>query len=341
MKPTLTIVVPCYNSEDYLARCVDSMLHPWADDVEIILVNDGSKDGTARIIDEYAAAHPGKIVGVHKENGGHGSGINAGLARATGAYFKVVDSDDWVDAPALKAVLERLRWAEENSHSFDILVTNFVYEKEGKTHKRVLSYRRVLPRDRAFSWETIGRFSPWQYLLMHSIIFRTGLLRECDLHVPEHSFYVDNYFAFVPLAQARVLGYLDVDFYRYYIGRDDQSVNEKVMIGRIDQQLNINRLMVEHLSRVRGTIPAALERYMTAYATLVTLVSSVLLVREGSPESMAKKRELWKYFDELDPELYAKMIHLPTGFITSRDNPVADWTVRHGYDVARFFIGFN
>src|SRR5690625_7944023 len=118
----------------------------------------------------------------------------------------------------------------------------------------------------------------WPYLLMHSMTYRTDLMRSIELHVPENSFYVDNYFAFVPLPWVRKMTYLNVDLYRYFIGREDQSVNEKVMIGRIDQQININLLMIKHLSTMRnsGALPASLRRYMTRYALLVTAETSVL-----------------------------------------------------------------
>lgn len=248
MNPILTFVVPCYNSEAYMRRCIDSLLQPGNTDVEVVVVNDGSSDGTAWIADQYAARFPTQVRAVHKSNGGHGSAINAGLAAATGTYFKVVDSDDWLDSHALDEVLGLLRRLERDGESLDVLITNFVYEKAGKRIKRSVSYRRALPRKRIFGWNETHSFRSWQYLLMHSITYRTQLLRDCELHVPEHSFYVDNYFAFIPLTRVHKLYYLDVDFYRYYIGRSDQSVNERVMIGRIDQQININMLMIEHLS---------------------------------------------------------------------------------------------
>ncbi len=95
----LTFAVPCYNSEAYMENCIRSLL-PGGEDVEIIIVDDGSKDGTAAIADRYAAEYPTVIKAVHQENGGHGEAVNAGLRNATGLYFKVVDSDDWVNLEA-------------------------------------------------------------------------------------------------------------------------------------------------------------------------------------------------------------------------------------------------
>lgn len=102
----LSFVVPCYNSESYMARCIESLL-PGGEDVEIIIIDDGSKDKTVEIADAYQKQYPDLVKVIHKENGGHGSGVNAGLACARGVYFKVVDSDDWLDGTAYQKLLEK------------------------------------------------------------------------------------------------------------------------------------------------------------------------------------------------------------------------------------------
>ena len=104
----LSVAVPCYNSQEYMRKCVDSLLKG-GEDVEIIIVNDGSKDDTAAIADEYAEKYPTIVKAIHQENGGHGEAVNAGIRNATGLYFKVVDSDDWVDWNAYQAILAKLR----------------------------------------------------------------------------------------------------------------------------------------------------------------------------------------------------------------------------------------
>ena len=104
----ITFAVPCYNSQDYMRRCVDSLL-AGGRDVEIILINDGSSDDTGRIADEYQLRYPDIVRAVHKPNGGHGSGVNKGLELARGLYYKVVDSDDWLDAGAYRMLLGRIR----------------------------------------------------------------------------------------------------------------------------------------------------------------------------------------------------------------------------------------
>lgn len=343
MNPILTVAIPSYDSEKYLSQSVDSILAAGAPDVEILIVNDGSSDSTKEIADRYAADHPNVITAIHKANGGHGSAINAGLAAARGTYFKVVDSDDWLDLEALLEVLTLLRDIERRQRQMDLLITNFVYEKQGKRIKRVVDYGRALPRNQVFSWADVGRFRPWQYLLMHSMIYRTQLLRDCDLYVPENSFYVDNYFAFVPLPEVQYLGYLDVDLYRYFIGREDQSVNEKVMIGRIDQQINVNLLMAQALrdALASGRVKPALEKYMTRYLSLVCAVSSVLLLRSGTAENLQKRRDLWDSIQQIDPELYAATRANIVGNVVSRDSKWANSLSRLIYHVTRLVVGYN
>ena len=236
MDKLITFAVPCYNSAAYMEHCVDTLLQG-GDDIEIILVDDGStKDDTPAICDRYAEQYPDIVRAIHQPNGGHGEGVNQGLRNARGIYYKVVDSDDWVDVPSLRKALDKLRQFVRDKKAVDMLICNYVYEHVEDNTQRVMHYRNVFPRNRVFGWEQIGRFRPSQYLLMHSVIYRTQLLRDCGLELPKHTFYVDNIFVYQPLPWVKNMYYLDVDLYRYFIGRADQSVNEKVMVTRVDQQ---------------------------------------------------------------------------------------------------------
>ncbi|GJM69550.1 hypothetical protein HMSSN036_17660 [Paenibacillus macerans] len=134
----------------------------------------------------------------------------------------------------------------EDKH-VDMLVSNFVYEKEGKKYRKIMKYDDVLPEGRIFTWDDIQCFRKGQYMLMHSVMYRTQLLRDCRLELPKHTFYVDNLFVYTPLAHVKTLYYVNVDFYRYFIGREGQSVQESVMIRRIDQQIKVNKLMIDQV----------------------------------------------------------------------------------------------
>mgnify|MGYP005809177789 CR=1 FL=1 len=335
----LSIAVPCYNSQEYMRNCVDSLLEG-GDLVEILIVDDGSKDNTAKIADEYAEKYPGIVKAIHQENGGHGEAVNAGIRSAQGLYFKVVDSDDWVNKEAYMAILEKLREIAGGPETLDMMISNFVYEKSGAKRKKVMRYKRYLPEGRIFTWQEISKMPVGKYILMHSVIYRTGLLRECGLELPKHTFYVDNLFVYQPLPSVRTMYYMDVNFYRYFIGRDDQSVNEQVMIKRIDQQLLVTRLMIGTIAG-RQFSDKHMKQYMLRYLDIITTVSSIMLLRSGTEENLEKKKDLWKYLKDADIHVYRKLrlgilgraVNLPGN--KGRDISVAI------YRVAQKFYGFN
>ena len=304
----LSIAIPSYNSESYMANCIESLLIG-GDDVEILIVNDGSKDNTGRIADEYAAKYPNVIRAIHQENGGHGEAVNTGLRNATGAYFKVVDSDDWVDPKAYKEILTLLKQMLTEHRQLDMLISNFVYDKQGASFKKVMNYRSVLPQNEIFTWDQIGHFKKGQYILMHSVIYRTQMLRDCELELPKHTFYVDNIFVYQPLPAVKTIYYLDVDFYHYFIGRDDQSVNEKVMIKRVDQQLRVNKLMIDYYDLSDKTmIPSKkLRQYMYNYLEIMMTISSIMLIRSHDATNLVKRDELWEYLQLSNPRMYKKL----------------------------------
>ena len=236
----ITFVVPSYNSEAYLERCIESLL-PGGEDIEIIIVNDGSTDNTGKIADMYVNRYPNIVKAVHKENGGHGSGVNVGIERADGIYFKVVDSDDWVDEDSYLTLLNKIKEVVGCDTRIDLFVSNYVYNRleQGASHR--IHYRNVFDPEKISTWDDIKYFTVSQYFLMHALTFRTDVIRKSGVKLPEHTFYVDNIFAYQPLPYVKKLMYLDIDFYQYYIGREDQSVNEKSMIRRIDQQFTVDK----------------------------------------------------------------------------------------------------
>lgn len=300
----LTFTIPCYNSQDYMRHCIESIL-PGGEDVEILIVDDGSKDDTAAIADEYAEKYPTIVKAIHQENGGHGEAVNAGIRNATGLYFKVVDSDDWVDWNAYQTILAKLREIAGGSVALDMLLANYVYEKEGAKHKRVMR-QTGFPKDQIFTWSDVRHFYKGHYILMHSVIYRTKLLRECGLELPKHTFYVDNIYVYKPLPHVRTMYYMDVDFYRYFIGREDQSVNEKVMISRIDQQIRVNKIMIDDVD-LNKVSNYKCRHYMISYLEIITVVTTVMLLRSGTEENLEKKRELWRYIKNKDIGLFHRL----------------------------------
>jgi glycosyltransferase involved in cell wall biosynthesis len=321
-----------------MANCIESIL-PGGEDVEILVIDDGSKDGTAEIADEYARKYPTIVRAIHQENGGHGEAVNAGIRNATGLYFKVVDSDDWVDQDAYKMILDKLKEFAGSSVSLDMLLANYVYEKEGAHHKKVMR-QLGFPQDRVFSWHDVRHFYKGHYILMHSVIYRTKLLRECGLELPKHTFYVDNIYVYKPLPFVKTMYYMDVDFYRYYIGREDQSVNEKVMIGRIDQQIRVNKIMIDDVDLHRVASPKC-RKYMLNYLEIITVITTVMLLRSGTEENLEKKRELWKYIKEKDITLFHKLRRGIMGQTMNLPGKPGRKISIAAYRISQKVVGFN
>ncbi len=335
----LSVAIPCYNSQDYMAKAIESCLI-LKDDIEVIIVDDGSKDNTAYIGDEYVSKYPDTIKCIHQENGGHGEAVNTGLKNATGVYFKVLDSDDWFDQSSLVKVVETLKNLYNHNEMVDMMIANYVYEKPSENKTSVIKYTNALPQNRIFRWYDVKHFYPQQNLLMHSVIYRTQLLRNCNLQLPKHTFYVDNLFVYQPLPYVNTLYYLDIDLYRYFIGREDQSVNEKVMISRIDQQIKVNKMMIDSCN-VMNLKSRKLRNYMIKYLTMITTVSTVLLIRSGTEENLAKKDELWAYLKKENLELYKAVKHTLLGACMQMDGKVGQKIITTGYDISRKLFGFN
>ncbi len=335
----LSVAVPCYNSQDYMRHCVETLL-PGGEDVEILIVDDGSKDGTAAIADQLQEAHPGIVRAIHQENAGHGGAVMKGLTYATGLYFKVVDSDDWVDSQVLKELLALLRRFHQQGEQVDMVVSDFVYDKAGASHKKVMRYPQALAREKILTWDDVGNFPKGQYLLMHSVIYRTQMLRESGLDLPHHTFYVDNLFIYVPMAHVKTLYYVDKVFYHYFIGREDQSVQEQVMIRRIDQQLRVNRLMCQQLD-LDKVENQRLRRYLISYLEIVTTVTSVLLYRSGTKEHLELQRTFWQDLKRDFPRHYEILSHRMFGRVLTSPGPVGRWFTLAVYRISQKIFGFN
>lgn len=336
---TLSVIVPSYNSESYMMKCFDSLLNV-DESIEVIIINDGSTDQTAVIADKYKKKYPASVKVIHQENRGHGGAVNAGIAAATGHYIKVVDSDDWVNKMVLKRVVDQLNRLIEANEAVDMMISNFVYDKVDMIQKKVMHYKGVLPQDQIFTWDSIGHFKAGKYILMHSVIYHKDILKACDLELPNHTFYVDNLFVYLPLLHVNTMYYMDECLYHYYIGREDQSVNEKIMMKRIDQQLKVNRLMIEKVV-LNGIREKKKYRYMAHYLNIVTTVSSILLLKIGDEEALSKKAVLWRQIMAYDLLLYIKLRYSILGIVIHFPGNFGRKMTLFAYKKAQENFGFN
>ena len=341
-KLLISFAVPCYNVAGYIDHCVESILagtQGYHDRIEIILVDDGStSDETPQHIDSWQREHPGIIKAIHQDNGGHGDAVNTGLRHAAGLYFKVVDADDWLDEQSMKQIMEFLL---HQASPVDLVIANYVYEKVFEGKRTAIRYKGTLPEGEVFGWDAARKFKPYQYLLMHSVMYKTSILHDCKLELPKHTFYVDNIFVYTPLPFVTTICYINVDLYRYLVGREGQSVNEKTMVSRIDQQLRINRIMIDEYVLDRDVENSHLRAYMINYLTMMMVISSVFLLLSKHTDADEERSALWSYLKERNPGVYPRIRHSFLGFGVTLKGRVGHALTILGYRLAQKLFKFN
>ena len=338
---TLTFVVPAYNMEQYLERCVASLIDtPDTGDIEVLIVDDGSSDTTPELADRLQAAHPGVVRAIHQPNKGHGGAVNTGIREAAGMYVKVVDADDWVGKASLSQVMETLRAQRFEREPIDLLVTDYVYDKVGKRNKHVVHFSNVMDANRRLSWDDLRHFGIAQYMIMHALTFRTAVVRESGMILPEHTFYVDFIYSYQPFPWVRRLMYLDTPFYHYFIGREGQSVQTDVMIRRVRQLQLVNHLMLEATPE-RGTVPDGLYRYMIHFLSINSVVTSVFLILSRDRKNYRQKDRLWHDIDVTSPQIGHDVRHKLVSRAINLHGRTGRFIIRHGYNIAEHVVGFN
>lgn len=224
----------------------------------------------------------------------------------------------------------------------DLFVCNYIYDhlEEGTSH--VMHYRNVFPMEEICDWNDIGRFHTSQYLIMHALIFRTEVLRKADVVLPEHTFYVDNIFAYKPLPYVKHIYYMDIDLYHYYIGRADQSVNEKVLMSRIDQQIKVTKIVSRcvDLNEVREEYPKLAE-YMCRNISIMMAISSIHLLLIDSQEAYGKRRQLWNHIKEENIRLYIRLKYTTLSGLTYLPGRLGGMLTKSGYRAARKIYQFQ
>lgn len=318
LKKTITFAVPCYNSAEYMDNCIQCLidLNSEDDDIEIIVVDDGSQnDNTLEKAKGWEKKYPSIVRVIHQENRGHGGAVNTGLENANGMYFKIVDSDDYLDkkgtTPIMEYLREQTRKARGGNKATDLVIGNYVYNKVSKNRRTSISYANALPQNREFTWADVKTFRLSQYLLMHALIYRTQLLRDIKFELPEHTFYVDNIVTCCPLSYVESIYYINTDMYMYYIGRPDQSVNEKEVMKNIDHLIRGIKIVIENIDIAKLRIMPRLEKYICHHLSQMMCVASVALRMINTEESKDKLKKLWEYIKNYDNRIYRKVFWYP------------------------------
>ena len=304
----ISFTIPSYNSQDYMRHVIDNLVAV-GDDIEVIIVNDGSTDDTGKIAEEYQNKYPTIVKAIQKENGGHGSGVMAGINNATGIFFKVVDSDDWVETKDVIELVDLIKRHTNEGIDIDLYITNYIYEHASDGSKYVMHYRKCLPIDKVFTWKEMKHVKLDTVFLMHSLMYRLDKLKASGMVLPNHTFYVDDIYAYIPLPYMDKIYYHNLDFYHYFIGRGDQSINYSIMCKRYEQQMRVFKIMYERYNYDElKQMVKPLYKYMWHFLMIIGAITIMTIVgtKEDKKTRKVVYKQYWDEFKEKDPRLFKK-----------------------------------
>ena len=298
MNKLLSLIIPTYNMEALLPRCLDSLLVPEAlERLEVMVVNDGSRDGSLEVANRYRERFPQTVTVIDKPNGNYGSTINAALPVAQGKYVKVLDSDDWFSSTALVEFLDRLETIEA-----DMVVTHFTILHDNGT--RELTKYNVYGREpyeygRVYALDDVLKDGYIRFFLMHALTYRTELLLRFGYHQTEGISYTDTEWSCFPVFYARDIVFLDINLYQYNLAREGQTMDPKVIARSLGQMEQMTRQLIrfygsQDLSRLSDTRQAFLRQY---YTNRIRLMYKCHLL------DIPRRQFDAEHFAELDTEL--------------------------------------
>lgn len=257
MQKILTVIIPTYNMEKYIAKCIESLLIPSIDLVDIIVVNDGSKDRSSEIAHSYAMKFPASIRVIDKENGNYGSCINAALPLVKGKYIKILDADDWFDTNIFELYIQTLETVDVDLIINDVAKVNELNIKS-ETFHFALSPKKITDFNEIIDQINIA-------LTMHALCcYNKRLFEGLDYRQSEGISYTDVEWIFLPMSKVNSVFYFDYTLYRYLIGREGQTMESEQIIRNIHHQIAI---LEKHLSdykkiKQNNRIPKANESYL-------------------------------------------------------------------------------
>ena len=274
MDKVLTISVAAYKVENYIETLLDSIIE--ADrqsEIEVLVINDGSTDKTLEIAGRYEAGYPDTIRVIDKENGGHGSTVNRGIKEAKGKYFKTIDGDDWVEPEGLRKLVDHLK-----SSDADMVLTDYreCYTETGTTKdiKREKT-RQAIPQGETKDWTKTA--DKCERIQMHMVSFKTAILRENNIRLDEHCFYVDLEYVCFTLPYIKTVEYPDIMVYQYRLGRPGQSMTSESLRKNYEQHIRVNLAIIESYTHISDDIPAVRRHIEELLAEHTLLTYRILL----------------------------------------------------------------
>lgn len=302
MEKLLTIVIPTYNMQAYLHRCLDSLIvpHNQMAQLEVLVINDGSKDNSSAIAHEYETKYPSTFRVIDKENGNYGSCINRGLAEAHGKYIKVLDADDWFDTEQFSKYLSALP-----SVDADLVLTDFSIV-DADIMQASLAYHPNLQKDKIYTFEDCTIEEVGVYM-MHAVTYRVELLRSIRYVQTAGISYTDTEWAYNPLYAVKSMAYFDYNVYQYLVGREGQTMDPKVMLRTINHHEIIARSLIENEEKhaSKGFAHVTIERQIKY------LLDKIYKTRLVLQEDSSFNQEMMKVFDDYiaaaRPDMYSRI----------------------------------
>ena len=333
----ISFVVPSYNSQEYLHYALDSLICG-GDEIEVLIIDDGSKDDTLKIAQEYEKKYPNIFKAVHQENKGHGGGINNGLSLAKGKYFKVLDSDDWVDQDSLKEILSFIR----NNDEPDLILANYVYYQGRENKGLTIKFNRYIEEKKVVTFDKVKPFLLHNNITLHSAIYKTSILKEAKVELPEHRSYEDNLFVYYPLPFVKKLVYINTPLYCYLIGREGQSMEQKNLVKKYydfiycgDKIFNLY-----DITKYKKT-DKGLYRIMIHHLTLNCMLAVIHSRFNGSKEAVSQYKDFIKMAKKNNPKQF-KAVNRRFGFwCISRSTIFGYLLMRFNVWVAHKVVKYN
>ena len=297
----LTISIAAYNVENYLDNLMESIIRSDVMDLlEILIINDGSRDKTPEIAKRYQNEYPDSIRLIDKTNGGHGSTINKGIEEATGKYFRALDGDDWINDKHLANLVRNL-----NEIDADIILSNYCMCYEDG--RNVISDEfSDLTNGKRYLFDEI--WHPGFWMRYHTVIFRTDILKDNKIRLDENSFYVDVEFMLFPIPYVNTIYYIKDHIYCYRIGIEGQSVSDSSRMKNIGNSDMVGRHLIDYYNENKERLSVQKQRYF------FDEISFHCKWHEESlflfPLSKSRKKEFIgfeKYIEERAPEVYKQM----------------------------------
>ena len=305
MDKLLTIVIPTYNMQAYLGRCLDSLVvrEGLIDLIEVLIVNDGSRDDSSSIAHGYENQYPQSFRVIDKENGNYGSCVNRGLAEAKGKYIKILDADDWFDTKEFEGYLEALTQIDA-----DMILTDFNRVNE-IDHVSSSQYKPKLESMTVYDFQQMDydRIGVW---VMHAVTYNVQLLRSIGYYQTEGISYTDLEWTYLPLYAVKTVVYIDRIVYQYCVGREGQTMDSAVLVRSVWQHEPLARRFIEHAENLPVDKKNCFS-YKTLERQIVYIVELVfrlcLVKQEASQFDNARLEAFDSYIKDHKPELYRSL----------------------------------